>query len=226
MIIKLKLTAFFTLLAFTLHAQGKAEWVAFAGAQTTSARYRISITRQPTQYKYGAMGGVALKIPFENRLHFFPSVYYSKKGYKVQFNLPSYPPDSSAKNNNTDIHTIEIAPMFQVDLGKKESYPFVRIGVAIDFAFSGKEKFDKGCTSVSQPMIFSFGEYGRFTNSANLHLGYQLSNGLQFFAFYTHGMGNMNNSDGGPNIVHRIAGLSVGWHFQRNPLVFDTRVKE
>jgi hypothetical protein len=226
MVSKIKLVAFFLLFFANGSSQGKSEWVVFAGAQTTSAKYRIFDFKQPTGNKYGAMGGVALMIPFENRLHFFPSIYYSKKGYTVELNRPSSPPDSSAINNNTDIHTIEIAPMFHINLGKNEAHPFVRIGVAIDFAFAGNEKFDKTGGSVSRPMIFSFGDYGRFTNSANIHLGYQFSKGLHLFAFYNHGMGNMNNSDGGPNIVHRIGGISLGWHFKRNPLVFDTRVKE
>ncbi len=226
MIFKIKLAVIFLFISLSAVSQGKPEWVVFAGAQTTSAKYRIFDSKQPTRYKYGAIGGVALMVPFENRLYFFPSVYYSKKGYIVQLNRPSSPPDSSAINNKTSIHTIEIAPMFHIKLGKNEAHPFVRIGVAIDFAFAGYEKFDTIGGSVSRPMIFSFGDYGRFTNSANIHLGYQFSNGFNLFAFYTHGMGNMNNSDGGPNIVHRIAGLSVGWHFKRNPLVFDTRVKE
>jgi hypothetical protein len=60
-------------------------------------------------------------------------------------------------------------------------------------------------------MVFSFGDYGRISASANLHVGYQAKQGLMVFAFYNLGIGSMNNADNGPRILHRIGGLAVGW---------------
>ena len=194
--------------------------VAFAGPQVTSAHYKINDIKQPAQFKPGAMAGVALKVPFDNQLYFFPSVYYSLKGYKVTLNNPSFPPSVFAKNNNTTIHTIELSPLLHFDLNKKASHPFIRFGPAIDIAVSGKEKFDSISisgitTTVNRSMVFSYGDYGRLSASANLHFGYQTKNGLMFFAFYQHGIGSMNNADNGPRIFHRIAGVSLGWMFAK-----------
>ena len=191
----------------------------FAGGQATSARYTISDTKQPTDHKYGFMAGFGAKVPFDNGFYFFPAVYYSLKGYKVSFNKPSFPPTEEAKNNNTTIHTIEIAPLFQVDLGKKPNHFFVRFGPSVDYAISGKETFDTVSTSgqagsVKRAMVFSFGDYGRFTAAGNLHLGYETQRGLMVYAYYGLGIGSMNNADYGPSILHRIAGVSVGWYFR------------
>ena len=223
---RILLTTLATTFSIIVYAQGKPDWVVFAGAQATSVEYRIDDVIQPNSYKYGAMGGVALKVPFENRLYFFPALYYSKKGYKVDFNRFSFPPGPEAKNNNTNIHTIEFSPMLHLDLTKNESHPFVRFGPAVDFAFSGTEQFDTTGGRVKRPMVFSFGDYGRITASLNIHLGYEFKSGLMIFGHYAHGLGDMNNADGGPYIVHRVAGISIGWRFIRNPLVMDTRVRE
>ncbi|MFL5809594.1 MAG: porin family protein [Flavisolibacter sp.] len=190
----------------------------YAGPQTTSASYKVEDEKQPTAWKYGAMAGVSVKVPFDNQLFFFPSIYYSLKGYKVTLNKPSFPPTEFAINNNTTLHTVEISPLFQIDITKKTSHPFVRFGPAVDFAFSGNEKFDTVSRtgvvgSVERPMVFSFGDYGRFTAQAIIHLGYETDNHLMVFAFYEHGFGSLNNADGGPRILHRIFGLSVGWLF-------------
>jgi len=200
-------------------AVSQVRFAVYAGPQATSAHYVVKDSKQPTSWKYGAMAGVSVKVPFDKQLYFFPSVYYSLKGYKVTFNEPSFPPTEFAKNNNTTLHTLEIAPMFQVDLGKNPSHPFIRFGPAVDFAFSGREIFDTVSSTgvraaVDRPMVFSFGDYGRITAQANLHLGYETSTGFMVFAFYEHGIGSLNNADEGPRILHRIAGISVGWLFK------------
>ena len=207
---------------------GQVRTVFFAGGQVSSAHYVIRDSKQPADRKRGLMGGMALKVPFDNQLYFFPSVFYSRKGYKVKLEQPSFPPSELAVNNETELQTVEIAPLLQLDLSKKENHLFLRFGPSIDIAFSGREKFDTlnstgGFGTVDRPMKFAFTEYGRFTAQANLHLGYETKKGLLFFAFYQHGLGSLNNADNGPRILHRIAGLSIGWFFQRhNPLVMDT----
>lgn len=229
MISKFGLALSFLVISFCCRAQ--VQFAFYAGPQITSAHYTVNDIKQPNQFKYGFMGGVSCKAEFENQLYFFPSVYYSLKGYKVTLNNPSFPPTEYAKNNNTTIQTVEITPLFQVDFNKNPEHFFVRFGPAVDFAFSGREKFDTVSAfgkvgSVDRPMVFSFGDYGRISAQAVLHLGYETGHGLMLFAFYEHGIGSMNNADGGPKILHRIAGISIGWLIGKNPLVFDTRVKE
>lgn len=215
-----------SLLSFKSNAQ--VQFAFFAGGQATSARYLVNDIKQPAQYKPGTMGGVALKVEFDNQLYFYPSVYYSLKGYKVTLNNPAFPPSELAKSVDVTVHTIEVAPLFQIDFNKKRSHFFVRFGPSIDYGYYGRESVDTVSISgaratVYRPMVFAFTEYGRFTAQANLHFGYETGKGFMLFAFYERGFGSMNNHDGGPKIFHRILGISVGWLFGRNPLVMDTR---
>lgn len=199
----------------------------FAGGQFTTAKYKIRDAKQPTGFQKGLQFGGTMKIPFDNNLYFAPAIYYSQKGYQVNFRDTAYPPTQLAVNNQTVIHTVEIVPMLHYDFGKKPSHLFLKLGPAIDFVFSGEEQFDlvDGKT-VKRPMPFSFSDYGRITAQAILHFGYESSKGFMLFAHYGEGLGSLNNADGGPIIKHRIVGLSFGWFFHRNPNVIDTRVKE
>ena len=215
--IKTGLTFILSILLFFCHAQP--EVVIFGGPQATSARYTVQTIKQPASFKPGLMAGIAMKVEFDNQLYFFPSVYYSLKGYKVTLNNPSFPPTELAINNNTSIHTMEIAPLLQLDFNKNPAHLFVRFGPSVDFAFSGKETFDTVSNSgavgtISRPMLFSFGDYGRITASGNLHFGYETEQWM-VFGFYQHGIGSMNNADLGPKILHRIMGFSLGWKIRR-----------
>src|SRR5215204_4454984 len=98
---------------FSSHAQ--MEVAAFAGPQITSAKYKVQGQEQAVDYKMGYTVGGGLKVVFDNQLFFFPSLYYSLKGYKVVLKDESFPPSKNALNNNTSIHTVELCPMFQVD---------------------------------------------------------------------------------------------------------------
>ena len=173
-------------LLLSLSVTAQVRFTAFAGPQATSALYKIRDNKQSTSYKYGFMAGGGIKVPFDNQLFFFPAIYYSMKGYKVTLEDKAFPPSIHALNNNTTLHTVEISPLFQVDFSKKPSHAFVRFGPAVDIAFSGKESFDSlgnggTITRVSRPMVFSFGDYGRYSASANLHLGYETATTDQKF---------------------------------------------
>lgn len=212
----------------SLKSNAQVQFAFFAGGQATSARYLVNDIKQPNTYKPGTMGGVAVKVEFDNQLYFFPAVFYNLKGYKVKLNNPAFPPSELAKSVDVTVHTIEVAPLFHFDFNKKESHFFVRFGPSVDYGYHGTESVDTVSTSgasatVYRPMRFDFTEYGRFTAQANLHFGYETGKGLMLFAFYQRGFGSMNNHDGGPKIFHRIIGISAGWLFGRNPLVKDTR---
>jgi hypothetical protein len=183
----------------------------FGGPQMTSSRYSMRGSKQPNTAKYGFQLGAGWKIPFDNQLYFSPSAYYSLKGYKVKFNRLVFPPDSNAVDNNTTIHTFELAFLLQYDLSKKPNTFFIRLGPSLDFQLSGKEKFNrKNDPPVDRNMKYDFGNYGRYGASMVAHFGYETSNGFSFFAQYTRGIGSINNADGGPRIVHRAYGVSVG----------------
>ena len=213
---------------FSFQTNAQVQFAFFGGAQATSAHYLVKDSKQPTQFKFGTMGGVAVKVEFDNQLYFFPAIFYSLKGYKVTLNAPAFPPTEFAKHNEVQVHTVEVAPLLQIDFNKKLSHLFVRFGPSVDYGYYGTEKFDTVSTpvtngSIYRRMVFDFTEYGHFTAQANLHFGYETGKGLMFFAFYQHGFGSMNNHDGGPKIFHRIVGISAGWLFGHNPLVKDAR---
>ena len=201
------------LFCFALLRSG-AQLTVFAGPQISTAKYQIGGVDQSTESKTGFNAGVSFKTLLEGPVYFSPAFYYSQKGYKVTFNKAAFPPYSAAKNNNTTIHTIEVAPLAQINFSKGSSYAFVRFGPSADFAISGREAFDSSNNKrISRDMVFSFGDYSYVTLSANIQLGFQHKSGLVIFAQYQHGLTNLNNADYGPTIFHRVAGVSIGYKF-------------
>jgi hypothetical protein len=216
MIFRFQLSLLFFLIFSVVHAQVKLAM--YAGPQITNVVYKVREAVQPTEQMNAVMGGLSLKVPFEKNLYFFPSAYYSRKSFKVDLKDGAYPPSEKAINNEMDLHTIEFAPLLQLDFSKKPTHLFIRFGPAFDFAFGGRETFDTlnttGSTgSVSRDVNFSFTAYGRYTTSLNGHLGFQSGAGFMIFAHYAHGLGSRNNGDYGPRIIHRTGGISLGWLF-------------
>ena len=197
----------------------------FGGPQITSAKFKINGDELSKDYVAGLQLGLNMKVPFENNLYFSPALYYSHKGYKIRFNQPSLQPSLLAKETRTSIHTIELAPLLQYDFSKKPSHFFIRIGPAIDFAFFGWERYTQhDGKKVSEQMKFSTEHYyGPFTAQGVLHFGYESANGITVFAQFAEGMGSMSNTDGGPTIKHRVAGLSLGWYFGKRQHHSDTK---
>ena len=217
---RLMVRSFFFCLAFPVSGTcfSQISFGVFGGPQLTTAKYKVNEKKQPTDFKPGFQLGATIKIPFDNQLYFGPAIYYSMKGYKVTLKDPAFPPTQVAINNETTIHTIEIAPLLHLDFSNQPSHFFVKFGPAIDFAFSGKEKFDTigGTKPIERSMHFSYTEYGRITAQAILHLGFESSKGYFVFAHYAEGLGSLNNADNGPIIKHRIVGISIGWFFNKN----------
>jgi hypothetical protein len=199
----------------------------FAGVQATSANYKVREKAQETGYKYGPLGGLAIKIPFENRLTFTPSFYYNRKGYSVILMDTASPPGVDAIANETSLHTIDIAPLFTIALSGKPSHCYIEFGPVVDAVISGKERVTKlDRSKVDRPMKFSFTDYGRITASMIGRFGYESGSGFFVAAQYAHGLGSLNNADYGPQIKHRIFGIMIGKFFHRDPNKLDVRVKE
>jgi hypothetical protein len=216
-----------TLLLLSVCANSQIQFNVFAGPQATTANYTIGGTKQETKMKVGFQAGIGMKVPFETNLFFAPAAFYSMKGYKVTYNKFNALPDINAKDNNTTLHTFEIAPLLQFDFNASPSHFFIKAGPSLDFQLKGKEKFNLLTTgSVDRKMKFSYGDYGHFSANGLLQLGYEAVSGLIIFAQYTHGLASINNSDGGPQIKHRVFGLSIGKFVNRKKIVIDTRNKE
>jgi hypothetical protein len=197
---------------------GQTRFAIFTGPQAITASYHINSIKQRTDPKYGFQLGISAKIEFDTRLFFAPSIYYSLKGYKVSFNQPCYPPDSSAINNNTTVHTLETAPLLQYDFSDKPGHYFLRFGPSLDFQLYGREKFqtvDGTVTTVRRAMPYGFTAYGRYAANAVIHFGYEMTNRFLIYAYYEHGLTNLNNEDAGPNIRYRTAGISFGTYLRK-----------
>lgn len=197
------------------------EFGVFAGGQVTTASYHtpeinLGRTKQETDMKFGFQLGGTAKMQFEGRLFFAPAAFYSMKGYKVTLTRPSLPPDSAAIDNDVTLHTFELAPLLQYNFSDDPGHFFIKAGPSFDVQMFGKEKFNKaGGGTVSRNMKFGFGDYGYLGANLLLHVGYETSSGLIIFAHYTHGIGNIVNTDNGARIVHRAAGISIGKYFNR-----------
>lgn len=191
----------------------------FAGPQASTAAYKVNDIKQNTEFKFGFHAGMGMKVPFEGNLFFSPSVFYSLKGYKVQFTQRVFPPDPDAADNNVTLHTLSLAGLLQVDLSKGPDHFFLAFGPALDFQLFGKEKFNlQSGGSVNRNMKFGFADYGRYLTSVIGRVGYEKSNGLLVFLQYDLGMGSLNNADHGPTIRHRVISLSLGKVINRKNL--------
>lgn len=187
----------------------------FAGPQLTTVRYIINGKVQESEFKKGINAGLHLKVPFEGRLSFTPGIMYNLRGYNVKFSAPTALPDSCATDNNTSFHTVELSFLLQHDFTNNGNHIFFRIGPSLDFALFGNEKFNtnNGNGVVDRNMKFSFTDYGHYLASAILQAGIESRSGVFLFAYYNYGLTTMNNLDGGPAILNRAAGISIGVYF-------------
>ena len=197
----------------------------FGGVQSTTASYKVRDKKQTTSSKLGGQFGLTLKIPFDNQLFFSPVVGYSMKGFSVQLTDTASIPGKNVVHNNLSVHSIDIAPLFHVDLSKAPSHLFVRFGPSVDVAFKGREKLTlKDGKLEERAMQFGSAYYSPITTTAVVHFGFETQGGFFVFGHYNQGLGSMNNSDFGPKARHRAFGLSLGTYFgRRNPNVMDTR---
>jgi hypothetical protein len=199
----------------------------FGGPQLTDARYEIKDKRQESSLKIGVNAGMQFKIQFENGLYFSPSIMYNLRGFKLKFSGPTFPPDSSATDNNTTFHTVELAFLLQHDFSNEPGHFFVRFGPSLDFALFGNEKFNtKTNSKVDRKMKFGFGDYGHYLASAILQFGYEAKNGLFVYGNYNYSLTSMNNADNGGFIGNRAVGVSIGKYLKKNKIVLDTQNKQ
>jgi hypothetical protein len=188
----------------------------FAGPHLSSTTYSISSATQPTDTKVGFHLGAGYKIPFDGILFFSPSISYAMRGYEVQFNQPSYPPDLLAIDNNTTFHEIDVDPLLQFDLSKKANHLFIKAGPSFNFILSGKEKYNLATGEyIGRSMKFSTtNSYGRYNASLVGQFGFETSKGFIIYAYYLRGLISMNNETQGPSIYNSMYGLTLGVSFK------------
>ena len=195
----------------------KTEFGVLAGPQYTTATYSLHGKPQASNGKMGVHAGVIARIPFEGRLFFTPSLTYSLKGFSVALTDTSSNPGIDAVANDLRLHTAELAPLFTIYAGRKTDRGFFfQFGPSLDLNLTGRENITLNTgKSVSRNMKFNGQGYSRLTPSLILRLGTQTAKGYFFNAHIQQGIGSLNNNDFGPNIRHRIFGVSVGKIFHR-----------
>ena len=204
-----------TALLITFLANSQVKVGVFAGPQTTDVRYVINEKKQEHSKKIGVNAGFQFKVPFEGRLSFSPSIMYNLRGFKVKLNTPSSLPDTTASDNNTSFHTIELAFLLQHDFNINPGHFFFRVGPSLDFALFGDEDFTiRNDGKVSRDMNFGFANYGHYLASAIIQFGYEAKGGVFIYGHYNYSLTTMNNSDNGPVIGNRAAGLTIGKYFK------------
>lgn len=218
---------FATAMLFFSIVNGQNRFGIFGGPQITTARYSVEGHKQKTDNKYGFQAGATMKVPFEGSLYFAPTAFYSMKGYKVAFTQFAFPPDQNATDNNTVLHTFELAALLQVDLGANPGHFFIKGGPSLDFQLFGKEKYNlQNGGEVNKSMKFDYAAYGHFSANAIAIFGYETIDGFSIFAQYSHGLASINNADMGPKIKHRAYGITIGKYFNNKKIVIDTRNRE
>lgn len=201
---------------FFFAANAQIDLFVFGGPQATTARYVIEGTKQETGYKVGAFAGIGSKMRLEGIFSFAPAIFYSLKGYTVDYNRSSPYPLPNAKSNDVTIHTVEVAPLLQFDLSQKAKHFFIKVGPSIDINISGREKLvQSNNTTLNRKMDFAFNSYSHIGASLIGQLGFEVSNKFNIAAQYALGIGSINNHEQGPSIKHRNIGLSVGYYFKR-----------
>jgi len=212
----MKLLLLGALFFISIYAHAQTATYVFAGVQGSNAKYTINGSKQDVSFKIGGQAGIGMKIPFEGRLSFVPQLFYSLKGYKVEYNQSSPLPDPAAVDNNTTIHCVELAALLQHDFTKTPEHFFFRIGPSLDFQLFGNEEFNTNTnTTVDRPMPFSFSDYGNYSGNLLAHFGYEAMNRYFVYAQYSFGLASINNYDGGPQIRHRCVGVSFGLYLNR-----------
>ncbi|MBS1920757.1 MAG: PorT family protein [Bacteroidetes bacterium] len=205
---------FLSITFISFAVQGQVKIGILAGPQVTTARYSIQDAKQSTKRKFGFQLGMNCKVPFDNNLYFAPQIFYSLKGYKASFTQYSYPPDVTAVDNNTTIHTLELAALLEVDFSNKPNHWFFRGGPSLDFQIFGREKFHLlNGNLVNRKMKYGFAEYGNYAANAMAQIGYEDARGFTVYLNYGFGLTNISNVDDGPNIRHRVIGISIGQYF-------------
>jgi len=215
---KVLLTAMALLTAYFVNSQ--VLFGASAGPQATGVRYIVDHKKQESSLKPGVNAGLQIKIPFDGRLSFAPSIMYNLRGYKVKFDSPPDLPDPQAIDNNTSFHAIELGFLLQHDFKLEPGHFFIRFGPSLDFALFGNEKYNTQNNGlVERPMPFNFAQYGHYLASAIVHFGYEAKNGWYMYGHYNYSIGTMNNVDHGDYIGNRAAGISIGYYFKKSKVV-------
>jgi len=207
-----RIIIFFAAIFCCITVFSQVQFQIFAGAHIASTSYSIKSAEQPTDSKIGFHAGAGYKIPFEGILFFSPSIFYAMRGYKVQFNQPSFPPDLLATDNNTTFHEIDVNPLLQFDLSKKPNHLFLRFGPSFNFILWGNEKYNLATGEpVDHAMNFSTTNgYGRYNASLLGQIGFEASKGFTVYAYYLRGMISMNNEEQGPSIYNSMYGITIG----------------
>jgi hypothetical protein len=163
-----------------------------------------------TEGTHGGDAGVMMKIPFDNRLFFTPQVDFNYRGMKAK---------TLVANEFSKITELQfrVMPLVQIEFthpDKKENTVFLSTGPSLGFGLLGQQvKQNQNGDPVKRDLHYGFTRYGRYDAQWHLGLGYETTNGLRLLLNYSHGLGNMINTDGAGNLRYRTISAGIGYWF-------------
>ncbi len=167
-------------------------------------------TLTKTEGTHGGDLGVMMKIPFDNRLFFTPQVDFNYRGMKAKTLVP---------NEFSKISELQfrVMPLVQIEFkhpDKKENTVFLSTGPSLGFGLLGQQtKQNQNGDPADRSLHYGFTRYGRYDAQWHLGLGYETTNGLRLLLNYSHGLGNMINTDGAGNLRYRVISAGIGYWF-------------
>nr|WP_294907415.1 porin family protein [uncultured Lacibacter sp.] len=167
-------------------------------------------TAAKTQGTHGGYLGVMMKVPFDNRLFFNPQIDFNYRGMKTT----SLPPNEFSEVKELQLR---VMPLVQIDFkhpDKNENTFFLSTGPSLGFGITGHQaKQDQNGNVTERSLHYGFQRYGQFDANWHLGLGYETTNGLRLLVDYTHGLGNMINTNFAGNLRYRTISAGVGYWF-------------
>lgn len=175
--------------------------------------YGLSVYKAPakinTNAVHGGYAGVQMKIPFDNHLFFAPQVDVNYRGMTIET------PVVNQYSRVTEFQ-LRVAPLLQIDFAAPgENTLFLQFGPSVGFGIKGNQtKQDGSNNPVKSVLKYGYQAYGRYDANAHLGLGYETTGGFRILAEYVYGLGNMINTEFGPELKYRTLSLGVGFRLK------------
>jgi hypothetical protein len=180
-----------------------------AGYTYSTARVIVDTKKQKTGYRNGFGINLFFDAPFEDKLHFSPSIGYHLTGYEVFY-------DSGAvKHTENNIHFISVNIPLSFHIPSGDHSLILALGPVFSFPFLGKEKatYTNDSTATNK-MIFQYGDYGLFDLGVTGSAGYKMKKIIIKASFFE-GLTNLDTNIANlRNIRDRIWSLSLGYYFK------------
>lgn len=182
-----------------------------AGYTYSNARIILNDVKQTSGFRNGFKIELMVDVPFENKLHFSPTLDYHYTGYQAFYTT------GSVKHTENNINVVALSPAlsFNFPSGKNKIF-IVGFSPVIGVPLGGKEKstFTNDSTSVDKLKFAIGSDYGQFDLGVSTYLSYQIRD-LVLKANWFIGLTNLDTNELHlRNIRDQIFSFTVGYYFK------------